>query len=128
MPALFSVENAAVLFDVTVTNWLGPYEVEMSRTDLLSLDRTACTPVESLNWLRLATMAELFVALENESCTVPLLPATAMVAAPVRPVVEPRKLSSPVCAEVMTETVTASVDLPTLAEFTLKDVKAEVVP
>ena len=86
-------------------------------TDLLSEERVALTPVESVNWLTDATIAELLVALVKESCTVPVLPAMEMVVELARPVLAPRKLSWPVCAEAMTATETARVVLPTLAEL-----------
>ena len=81
-------------------NWLAPKPVEVKSTDLLSADRVACTPVESLNWLTEATIAELLVELANESCTVPVLPAMDSAAAPLRPLLEPRKFNWPVWAEV----------------------------
>ena len=44
----------------------------------------------------LQIIAELLVELANDSCTVPLLPATDTVDAPLRPVLEPRKFNWPV--------------------------------
>ncbi len=126
-PALLSVVRADGLLEVTDTNWLAPKPVEVKITDLLSDERVACTPVESLNWLTDATTAELLVALVKESCTVPTLPAIEIVAEPVRPVLEPAKLNWPVCAEAMTETETAREALPTLAELIETEVNAEVV-
>src|SRR4051812_19943015 len=103
-------------------NWLAPKPVDVNFTLLLSADKVACTPVESLNWLTDATIAELFVELANDSCTVPVLPASDSDAAPFRPLLEPRKFNWPVWAEATTATVTASVTLPTLAELIDTDV------
>src|SRR5436305_96663 len=69
-----------------------------------------------------------FSVISQARGTVPLLPATATVAAPLRPELEPRKLSWPVCDEVMMVTLTARVVAPTLAELMLIAVNADVEP
>jgi hypothetical protein len=121
------VLKAVELLEVTVMDWLEPKPVEVNFTDLLSVDSVACTPAESWNWLTAATTAELLVELANESCTVPVLPAMETVAAPLRPVEEPRKFNWPVWADATTLTETESVLVPTLAELIETAVKAEVV-
>ena len=101
--------------------------MDVKVTDWLSLESFACTPVESLNSLTAATIAELLVALVNESCTAPVLPAIESVVELARPVLAPRKLSWPVCAEAITATATARDVLPTFAELIDTEVNADVV-
>ena len=80
-----------------------------------------------MNWLTDATIAELLVELANESCTVPVLPAREIVAAPLRPALEPRKFNCAFCAEATTATATDNVVLPILAELMDTAVNADVV-
>ena len=95
MAGAFCVVNALVLLELTLTNCEAPKPLLVNLIDLVSDESVAMTPVESVNWLMLAIIAELFVELTNDNCTEPTLPVTEIVTPPLVPVLEPRKFRAP---------------------------------